>query len=97
MSDEVKMYLNMLKAHNSKTSTIISGFRKSQKLRETSKNEGIPLEQLIAEQPDVVKKKKKATKVKVTKQAAEPEIEIKIKGSDGQVTTFTHEIEQPVA
>jgi hypothetical protein len=44
MSDEVKMYLNMLKAHNSKTSTIISGFRKSQKLRETSKNEGIPLE-----------------------------------------------------
>ena len=97
MSEQVKMYLNMLKAHNSKTSTIISGFIKSYKLRECSKNEGIPLEQLIAEQPEVVKKKKKTTKVKVAKQAAEPEIEIKIKGSDGLVTTFTHEIDQSVA
>jgi hypothetical protein len=33
----------------------------------------------------------------VAKQAAEPEIEIKIKGSDGLVTTFTHEIDQSVA
>lgn len=71
----------MLKAHNSKTSTIVSGYNKKQLLKQKAKEEGIPYEQLVAEQPDQpVKKKKKFIKKKVV---ADVDVEIKVKGADG--------------
>jgi hypothetical protein len=84
IADDVQVYLNMLRAHNSKTLTVINGFKKYQQLRERCKNEGIPFEQLIAEQHDApAKKKKKLIKFKQPKASVEPEIEIKVKGADG--------------
>ena len=58
--------MNMLKAHNSKTQTVIEGFNKYQKLRQQSKEEGIPFEQLVSESNDLnmVKRKKKIYRAK---------------------------------
>ena len=58
--------MNMLKAHNSKTQTVIEGFNKCQKLRQQSKEEGIPFEQLVSESNDLnmVKRKKKIYRAK---------------------------------
>ena len=58
--------MNMLKAHNSKTQTVIEGFNKYQKLRQQSKEEGIPFEQLVSEfnELNMVKRKKKIYRAK---------------------------------
>ena len=58
--------MNMLKAHNSKTQTVIEGFNKYQKLRQQSKEEGIPFEQLVSESNDLnmVKRNKKIYRAK---------------------------------
>ena len=58
--------MNMLKAHNSKTYSVIEGFNKYQKLRQQSKEEGIPFEQLVSESNDLnmVKRKKKIYRAK---------------------------------
>ncbi len=78
----------MLKAHNSKTAQIIKGFNTYCAMREKSKIEGIPFEQLLAEnETDEVPKKKKK-KILKYKAITDPGIEIKVKGVDGEVVNF---------
>jgi len=84
----------MLRAHNSKTSQIINGFQKYFQLREKSKAEGIPFEQLIErDNIDILPVKKKKKILKSKPKVAEPQIEIMVKDKDGQVSNFAAENE----
>ena len=57
-------------------------------MREKSKNEGIPFEQLLAENETEEVPKKKKKKILKYKAIADPGIEIKVKGVDGEVVNF---------
>ena len=78
--------MNMLRAHNTKTATVINGFTKQAQLKERAKQEGVPLEQLMQEQGEtsVVKKKKKTL---VAKKKNQPDFELVLKDNEGQIQT----------
>lgn len=81
--------MNMLRAHNTKTASVINGFNKYQHLRQRSKDEGIPFEQLLQEQGDAQgpAAKKKGKKGVLKKKAVNnmPEFELVVKDKDGKI------------
>ena len=84
VEDEKTAFFNMLKLHNTKVAKVIKGFQNYQELREKSKAEGIPFEQLLKESKESqesnmkeAKETKKAKKVK--KLVNEPTFEIVVK------------------